>query len=127
LKIFKNKRFARFARQEDITDRDLCEAIDRAERGLIDAPLGGGLIKQRIARPNEGKSGGFRSIIAFRSGERAFFAYGFPKNQRDNINDAELKALKELAQQYFGLTDEQIEAATQAEVLTEVKCDDLQK
>lgn len=129
MRIFKNKRFSRFARQEDISDRDLCEAIERAERGLIDADLGGSVIKQRIPRPNEGRSGGFRSLVAFRAGERAFFVYGFAKNERDNITPAELKALRELAQQYFGLTDEQIQAAIEAEeeTLTEVNCHDLQE
>lgn len=65
MKIFKNRRFARFAHQENISSRNLCEAVDRAERGLIDADLGRGVIKQRIARSNEGRSGGFRSIILF--------------------------------------------------------------
>jgi len=63
VKIFKNKWFSKFAREEGILDSDLCETVKDAERGLIDADYGGGVIKQRIARPNEGKSGGFRSII----------------------------------------------------------------
>lgn len=69
MKIYKNKWFAKFARKEKIADSKLCEAVHNAERGLIDADYGGGVIKQRIARENEGKSGGYRS----------FFVYGFPK------------------------------------------------
>jgi hypothetical protein len=75
VRIFKTRWFARFARQQEIDDRSLCDAVARAERGLIDADLGGGVIKQRLARPNEGKSGGFRSIVLFRSGENAFFVF----------------------------------------------------
>jgi hypothetical protein len=61
----------RFAKQSGIGDAVLCEAIRDAERGLIAADLGGGVIKQRIARPGQGKSGGFRTLIVFRAGARA--------------------------------------------------------
>jgi hypothetical protein len=101
VRIFKNKWFARFARKENIEDADLCEAIDKAEHGLIDADLGGGLIKQRVARPGEGRSGGFRSIIAFRKGDRSFFIYGFAKNELDNIGASDLRLLKRLAKNYL--------------------------
>jgi len=63
----------------------LCAAVHRAERGLVDADLSGGVIKQRIARPGEGRSGGFRSILYFRSHERAFFVFGFAKSDLDKI------------------------------------------
>ena len=76
MRVFKIKWFVRFARQNNISDRDLCEAI---ERGLIDADLGGNVTKQRIARPNEGRSGGYRALICFRVEDRAFFVFGFPK------------------------------------------------
>ena len=46
--------------------REDVAAIETAGRGLIDADLGGGLIKQRVARPGQGKRGGFRMMIAFR-------------------------------------------------------------
>lgn len=75
----------RFARKAEIGDAVLCEAIQDAERGLISADLGGGVIKQRIARPGEGKSGGFRTLIVFRANARAFFVHGFAKNETDNI------------------------------------------
>jgi hypothetical protein len=73
LRIFLTKDFARFARRQGIADSALREAIKRAERGLIDANLGSGLIKQRVARPGQGRSGGYRTLIAFRSKERSFF------------------------------------------------------
>ena len=89
MRLFKSKAFGRFARSQDISDEDLCEAIERAEKGLIDANLGGYVIKQRIARDGEGKSGGFRSIIFFRSGEKAIFVHGFervPKQTSRRMN-----------------------------------------
>lgn len=82
MRIFKTKWFARFARKERVGDARLREAIDRAEKGGIDAALGGNLIKQRVARDGGGKSGGFRTIIAFRAKERSIFLYGFAKNER---------------------------------------------
>jgi hypothetical protein len=96
-RIFKTKPFARFADQSMISDLALCEAVRSAENGLIDANLGGGVIKQRIVRKGQGKSGGFRSIVLFRQGERTFFVYGFSKNSRDNIRKYELKAFRALA------------------------------
>ena len=77
MRIYKNAWFAKFARKERIGNAALCDAVDRAERGLIDADLGGGLIKQRVARAGEGKSGGYRTLIFFRQAERAIFAFGF--------------------------------------------------
>ena len=97
MRAFKTKWFARFARKEKIADATLVEAVERAERGLIDADLGGGLIKQRIARQGQGRSGGFRTLIAFRSGQVAVFVYGFGKNERANIEAGELEVLREIA------------------------------
>lgn len=97
MEIFKTKWFARFSRKERIGDAALRDAISQAERGLISAALGGDLIKQRIARSGEGKSGGYRTLIAFRTKHRAVFLYGFAKNERENIEDDELTTLKEIA------------------------------
>lgn len=88
----------------------------------MDADLGGGVIKQRIARPGAGRSGGFRSLILFRVGERAIFAFGFAKSALDNIRDSNLKALKILARTLLGLTEEQIQALVAAQELVEVDC-----
>jgi hypothetical protein len=77
----------------------LWRAVERAERGNVDANLGGGVIKQRVARPNEGRSGGFRTLIVFRSGDAAFFVYGFPKSARDNIRPDELQGFRDLAEE----------------------------
>ena len=86
VRVFKSKRFAKFARKERISDASLCKAVKNADAGLIDADYGGGVIKQRIARPNEGKSGGYRSIILFRRGVRSFFVFGFAKSEQANID-----------------------------------------
>lgn len=94
MQVYKTKWFARFARREEISDKHLREAIERAERGLFDADLGGGLIKQRVARPGQGKSGGYRTVIAYRAESKAFFLPGFAKSVRDNIDEEEVVALK---------------------------------
>jgi hypothetical protein len=94
MQVFKTRWFARFARQERITNANLLEAIARAERGLIDADLGGGLIKLRMARQSQGRSGGYRTLIAYRAGSKAFFLHGFAKSNRDNIGEDELNAFK---------------------------------
>ncbi len=124
MRIFKNKPFARFARKMGLTDTALCEAIDQASRGLVDADLGGGVIKQRIARPGAGKSGGFRTIILFRVGARAFFVHGFAKNEQSNIRDDELAAFKLLAAQMMTFDDAALAKAITNGTLQEVISDD---
>jgi hypothetical protein len=124
VRIFKNKPFARFARKARLSDAALREAVGRAGRGLIDADLGGGVIKQRIAREGAGKSGGFRTIILFRVGERSFFVHGFAKNEQDNIRDDELAAFKLLAAQLLAYDDAALATAIGAGVLTEVTEDE---
>lgn len=108
MRIFKNAWFERFARKQHIPDETLLEAIKRAEKGQIDADLGSGVIKQRIARKGQGKSGGFRTIILYRSAKRAFFVYGFAKNACDNIEDDEELHFKRVAAYVFGLSDKQL-------------------
>lgn len=108
MKIYKSKWFARFAKRERIADERLCEAIADAEKGLIYADYGDGLIKQRLARPGEGKSGGYRSIILFKKGERSFFIYGFAKSDQDNINESDERDFKELAAVLLKASDEQV-------------------
>ena len=122
MRVFKNKSFARFARKARITDAVLCMAIGEASRGLIDADLGGGVVKQRIARQGEGKSGGFRTIILFRIGERAFFVHGFAKNEQDNIRDNEVAAFKLLAGEMMAYDDKMLAQAITNGTLTEVVC-----
>jgi hypothetical protein len=121
VRIFQNAWFQRFARRERIPDKALRDAIDQAEKGSIDADLGGHVIKQRIARPGQGKSGGYRTIIVFRKGDKAFFVYGFAKSERDNIDRAETEAFKKAAKGLLALSDEQIGTLIENGALTEVK------
>lgn len=96
MRIFKTRWLTRFARREGVADVDLRDAIERAERGLIDADLGGRLIKQRVARRGGGKSGGYRMLVAYRTGDRAIFLFGFAKSDVDNIGAHQLDELREL-------------------------------
>lgn len=120
MRIFKNKRFAKFARNEGIEDAKLREVVRDAEAGKIDADYGGGVIKQRIARPGEGKPGGYRSVIIYRQGDKAFFVYGFPKSERENIDKVEERAFKELAKITLAFSDDQIRKLIKAGEFKEV-------
>lgn len=108
LKIFKNAWFVRFSRKERISAEALWDAVLRAENGQIDADLGGGVIKQRIARPGEGKSKGYRGIVLFRKGEKSFFVYGFSKSELGNIREDEEELFKKMAKHVLSLTDAQL-------------------
>ena len=124
MQTFKTKAFARFANREGLEDAALCEAIGRARSGLIDADLGGGVIKQRIARKGGGRSGGFRTIVLFRRGELAFFVYGFAKSDRDNLRRDELATFRLLADEYLSLDQVGLAAAQAVGAIIEVKCDE---
>lgn len=121
MRVFKTKWMTRFARGQRLSDESLADAIEEVESGLIDADLGGGLIKKRVARAGGGKSGGYRMLIAYREGERAVFLYGFPKNHRDNIEPKELESLKELATVFLEAAEEGITKALNDKTLVEVQ------
>ncbi len=127
MRIFRNKSFTRFAKKAGLDDATLCKAVDDAERGLIDAQLGGGVIKQRVARPGKGKSGGFRTIILYRAHALAFFVHGFAKKDQDNIEVDELAALKLLASQMLSYDDQAIAKAVESGTLIEVRRDEKDK
>jgi hypothetical protein len=120
LRIFKTKPFARFARRERIADSALCEAVGRASHGAVDADLGGGVIKQRVARPGQGRSGGYRVLIAYRREVRSVFLYGFAKSERDNIDDDELETAREIAKGWLTATPSQIARALADGLIQEV-------
>ena len=124
MRTFSSRWFQRFARKEGIADAALREAVARAEKGQIDANLGGEVIKQRIPRPGHGRSKGYRTIILFRRGERAFFVYGFSKSQRANIDDDEERQFKEAAKHVLALTEKQLTELVMRGDFSEVKANE---
>ncbi len=124
MRLFMTKAFARFARRENISSESLCEAVRRAERGLIDADLGNGVIKQRIACGNRGRSAGLRTIILFRKGRLGIFAYGYAKRDRANIDRSELKAFRLLAREMLAMDDMALAIAVRKGTIMEIPCDD---
>ena len=108
MRIFKTKWFDKFASKNSIEDLTLIEAVERAKKGLIDADLGCGVIKQRIAREGQGKSRGYRSIIVINYKDRAFFVFGFPKNERDNLHQDEIEEYRGMAQSLLSTTEKDL-------------------
>ena len=125
LRIFKNPWFVRFAKKEAIGDAQLREAVERAQDGLIDADLGGEVIKQRVAKPQRGKSKGWRVIVAFRKSKAAFFLFGFAKSSQANLSEDEAKAFKLAAKELLKLPgktlDKLVEQGAPSEVSYEEK------
>jgi hypothetical protein len=120
MRVFVTKPFARFADYENIGDAELLDAVRRAEDGLIDADLGGGVIKQRIARRGQGRSSGYRSIIVFRKASLAFFVHGFAKKDQGNISIKELRAFRMLADSMLNLDEAALSAAKRNGTLMEI-------
>jgi len=124
-RIFKTRHFNRWMRKTALSDAALCNAVIEMLLGLIDADLGGGVIKKRIGLPGRGKSGGARTLIATNKGSKWFFVFGFEKNDRTNISENELEALQDLAQELLAATAKQLEEAIQTGALLEI-CNDNQ-
>ena len=122
--IYQSRAFARWAAREGIRDKDLRIAVKEIERGLIDAMLGGNVLKKRIALAGQGKRGGVRTLIAYQRLNKAFFIYGFAKNARANIKTDELKALKAYAAVLFGYSEQELATAVKAGALIRVEGED---
>jgi hypothetical protein len=122
--IYKTKVFDRWANEQGLTDQSLCQAVKEMSTGLIDADLGGGLYKKRVARTGQGKSGGFRTLVATNRGDRWIFVFGFAKNERDNINKKEQESLKVLANQLLALSKQDLLRMQSKFKLIEVNCHD---
>jgi hypothetical protein len=119
-RIFKTRFFERWMQKSGLSDDALLNAVAEMERGLIDADLGGGIFKKRIALPNRGKSGSVRTLIATNKNDRWFFVLGFEKNQRDNINSKELSFLKDFAADLLTISDEKLVNSIKSKNLLEI-------
>ena len=124
VRVYKTKAFRRFQRKERIEDTALGEAVRRAERGLIDADLGAGLIKQRVARKGQGRRSGFRTIIAYRTEVRSVFMYGFAKSGQANLSTADERDLADFGRMLLSLKANGIETLIIDNELEEIEFDD---
>ncbi len=111
MRIFKTKLFDKWANAVNLKNSNIILAADEIKSGLVDARLGRNIFKKRIAAPTGGKRGGFRTILAYKEGNKIFFLYGFEKNQRSSISAKDIKALKALAKVYLCFSDKDIKKA----------------
>lgn len=121
--VYETRWFHRWAREQGLPTAHLCTAIHEMTAGLYEADLGGGLLKKRLPRPGQGKRGGFRVLIATNKSSRWVFLFGFPKNERGNIDKRQEEALKALAAHMLSLTAMTIDKALVAGELMEVDCE----
>jgi hypothetical protein len=119
-RIFKIRHFSRWMRKTTLTDSELSQAVSEMARGLIDADLGGGVIKKRFGLAGRGKRGSVRTLVATNKGNRWFFIFGFEKNERSNITENELQALKDIAQALLAITGRQLDEAVEDGSLQEI-------
>ncbi|NQZ09244.1 MAG: type II toxin-antitoxin system RelE/ParE family toxin [Algicola sp.] len=123
MRIFKTKNFDKFARKERVTDAQLIEAVIDIESGLFEGDLGGGVLKKRLAAIGRGKSGSYRSVVAFRCEDRTVFMFGYAKNtvkkSGKEITDEELKEYRAFAKVLFSINLDTLSANSKA--LIEVK------
>lgn len=96
-RVFKTRYFSRWMRKTELTDEVLCTAVGEMVQGLIDADLGGGVVKKRVGLAGRGKRGGARTLVATNKGSLWFFVFGFEKNDRANIRTEEKEALQAIA------------------------------
>ena len=123
-RVFKTRHFSRWMRKTEMSDPALYAAVVEMERGLIDADLGGGIVKKRVALPGRGKSGGARTLVATNKGNRWFYVFGFEKNERPNVSAKELEALQKIAADLLKLTSKDLDAHVEWEELQEIRHDD---
>jgi hypothetical protein len=122
VRVFKDCEFDDWAKSEGVADEKLSEAAAEVEKGLINARLGGFLIKKRLGAPGRGKSGGYRTIIAHRQGDRLVFLHGFCKNEQDNISRKEKAALHKLGDWYMEYSGDELSELVRKELIIEIEC-----
>jgi hypothetical protein len=118
--MLKTRHFHRWAKKAGLSDRALFHAVIEMTNGLIDADLGGGIVKKRVALPGQGKRGSTRTLLATNRNDRWIFVFGFEKNDRANVTNKELEALKLLAGDLLALSMVQIAEAVNSGHLLEV-------
>lgn len=123
-RVFKTRYFSRWMRKTELTDLALCQAVEEMTGGLIDADLGGGIVKKRVGLAGRGKRGGARTLVATNKGNRWFFVFGFEKNERANISDEELEGLQSIGADLLARTARQLDEAIQDLSLQEICYDD---
>jgi hypothetical protein len=122
VRVFKDCEFDGWAKSEGIADEKLSKAAAEVEKGLINARLGGFLIKKRVGAPGRGKRGGYRTIIAHRQGDRLIFLHGFCKNEQDNISKKEKEALHKIGDQYMEFSDAKMSELVSEGLIIEIRC-----
>ncbi|GEO39393.1 hypothetical protein SAE02_35410 [Skermanella aerolata] len=122
IRVLKDLGFHDWARDEGVTDGVLCAAAAEIENGLVDARLGGFLIKKRVAAPGRGKRGGYRTIAAHRQGNRWVFLHGFCKNEKDNITKKEKLGLQMIGDQYMKFSDAVLTRQVSENLIVEIVC-----
>ncbi len=120
IRIYKHYKFLKWMKKLRVSDLDLKNAILEIEQGLVDADLGQGVLKKRIAVNGRGKRGGARTIIAFRLDHRAVFIYGFGKNEKETLSPSDEAHLKQLAKIYLKFSEEKMKQAVKIDELMEV-------
>ena len=119
-RVFKTRYFSRWMRKTELTDSSLCAAVSEMAAGLIDADVGGGVLKKRVALPGRGKSGSARTLVATNKGSRWFFVFGFEKSERANISAKEVEAVQRIAADLFRLSSSELDAHVNTEALKEI-------
>ena len=119
-RIFVTRTFSRWLRKSPLSERDICDAVAETAAGLVGVALGGHLFKKRVASPGRGKSGSARVLVGTNLGDRWFFLFGFEKNERDNIDDRELAALRRLAGIFLKETERELAIELDSGILAEI-------
>jgi len=119
-RVFKTRHFQRWMRKTELTDAVLCKAVQEMAAGLIDADLGGSVVKKRVGLAGRGKRGGVRTLVATNKGNRWFFVFGFEKNERANVSDEELEGLQTIAADLLARTGQQLDEAVADGALQEI-------
>jgi hypothetical protein len=119
-RVFKTRYFTRWMRKTSLSNEALCKSVAEMERGLIDADLGGGVFKKRVALPGRGKRGSTRTLVVTNKSDRWFFVVGFEKNVRANVSAEELEALRHIATDLLKLASSELDVYVENGILQEI-------
>lgn len=124
MRVYKTKGFVKFTEEEKIKDEWLIKALKKEEKKRESQNNKSHLSFPRVKREGKGTSGGYRTAVLLKLGDKAFFVDGYPRKEKDGFSEEEKRIYRGMAKKIFALDEAGLQTAINGGEFKEVKYDD---